>query len=238
MEYVDGADLERLLARRARRAARRCRCASRSAIVAPHLRRPPRRAHRGRPRRHAARPRPPRRQERQRLRRRATATVKVGDFGIAKSPAPAAPPRPRSARSRAPPAYMAPEHRIGQDVDAPRRRLRRRRDRLRAPDRRTRSTSTSRCSRTSASRAGRTCRRRRACAPTCRPSSTRSSSAPWPTSATIATPAARRSSRRSPRSSTATASPPSDKVIARWIAAELELLPDADQADAVIQSQA
>ncbi|HEY8142613.1 MAG TPA: serine/threonine-protein kinase, partial [Kofleriaceae bacterium] len=29
-----------------------------------------------------------------------------------------------------------------------------------------------------------------------------------------------------------------DKVIARWIAAELELLPDADQADAVIQSQA
>ena len=30
----------------------------------------------------------------------------------------------------------------------------------------------------------------------------------------------------------------SDKVIARWIAAELELLPDADQADAVIQSQA
>jgi serine/threonine-protein kinase len=29
-----------------------------------------------------------------------------------------------------------------------------------------------------------------------------------------------------------------DKVIARWIAAELELLPDAEQADAVIQSQA
>ena len=29
-----------------------------------------------------------------------------------------------------------------------------------------------------------------------------------------------------------------DKLIARWLAGELELLPDAEEADAVIQSQA
>ena len=145
--------------------------------------------------------------------------VKVVDFGIAKAAHAGAQHRRRRDQGHAvDDGARAARRRAGRRA---RRRLLGRRGRLRAAHRPRASTSTSRRSRTSASRTGRTCRCRRACARAAARARRASCSARWRSSASGAPRTARCSRRMFEAVMKQHNLSASDKDIARWVEGEL-----------------